>query len=156
MALRLSTALRIALLGGTTDGSLKDMMMDGIIEIFTGAQPADSDSAETGTKLVRITEASGAFTSGVAANGLELATTAVLGTIAKGSAVWSGVGLAIGVAGWFRWYANVVVTGVSTARLSIDGACGTSGAQLILSSTSIVTGATVTIDTFNITLPAYS
>ena len=155
MALRLSTALRNALLGlNSGDGSLKDLMQDGIIEIYSGSQPSDANAAETGTKLVRITVASGAFTSGVATNGLELGE-AASGTIAKNTDVWSGVGLATGTAGWFRWYANTVVTGlVTTTGLRLDGTCGTSGAQLILSSVSIVTGATVTIDSFSITLPA--
>lgn len=156
MALRLSTALRNALLGlAADDGSLKDLMADGIIEIYSGSQPADANAAETGTKLVRITVGSAAFTSGVATNGLELGV-AASGSIAKAAAeTWSGVGLATGTAGWFRWYANTVVTGlVTTTGLRMDGTCGTSGAQLILSSVSIVTGATITIDSFTITLPA--
>jgi len=156
MALRLSTALRNALLGLSegTDGCLKDLMQDGIIDIYSGSQPASADAAETGTLLVRITVASGAFTSGVATNGIELGG-AASGVIAKNSDVWSGVALAAGTAGWFRWYANTVVTGlVTTTGLRLDGTCGTSAAQLILSNVSIVTGATVTIDTFSITLPA--
>lgn len=155
MALRLSTALRNALLGlAANDGSLKTLFTDSIIEIYSGSQPATADAAETGTKLVRITVASGAFTSGVATNGLELGV-AASGAIAKNTDVWSGVGLATGTAGWFRWYANTVVTGaVTTTGIRLDGSCGTSGAQLILSSVSIVLNATITIDAFSITLPA--
>jgi len=118
MTLRISTGLRNALLG---TASFKDAMEDGIIDIYSGSQPADADTAESGTQLVRITVSSGAFTSGVATNGLEFGT-ASGGSIAKASAeTWSGVGLATGTAGWFRFYANTVVTGGSTTAVRFDG-----------------------------------
>lgn len=156
MALRLSTLMRNAILGKASgdNDSFKDLFQDGIIEIYSGSQPADADTAESGTKLVRITESSGAFTPGAATNGLEFGD-ASGGSIAKASGeTWSGVGLATGTAGWFRHYDNDYDTGAGTDKIRFDGAVSTSGAELNLSSTSIVTSATTTIDSYTITMPA--
>ena len=62
MAIRKSTGLRNALAARM---SLKRSVMNGILEIRTGGQPASADDAPTGTKLVTISLASGAVTSEV-------------------------------------------------------------------------------------------
>lgn len=59
MTLRISTGMRNHLLSG---GCLKDALNNGRIEIYSGTQPANADTAVTGTLLVTITSASGAFT----------------------------------------------------------------------------------------------
>jgi len=152
MGLRLSTGLRNALMA---EIGFKGAMADGILEIFSGAIPANADTTEgAGTKLLRVTIASGAFTSGVATNGLDFDAPAA-GVLSKAAAeTWSGVGLADGTAAWFRFYSNTVVIGASTTTCRFDGTVGTSGADLLLTSTSIVTSATTTIDTATFTLPA--
>lgn len=150
MAIRLSSQLREDLLD---TGSWKTIFTDGIIEIYAGTQPADADTAESGTKLVRITVASGAFTPGAATNGLEF-DNASGGVIAKNSDVWSGVGLAAGTAGWFRFYDNDYDIGAGTTLVRFDGNVGTSGADLNISTTAIAVSATTTIDSFEVTLPA--
>jgi len=134
-------------------GSLKELFKDSVIRIYSGSQPSDADSAETGTLLVTITVASGAFVASAVANGLELGTPSS-GVIAKNTDVWSGVAVATGTAGWFRWYDNAYTTGASTSAVRLDGAVGTSGAQLNMSSTSITSGATTTIDAWQVTIPA--
>jgi hypothetical protein len=151
MSFRPSTGL---VKGMMDTSAFKTLMANGIIEVFSGAQPANADAVETGTKLLRITLTSGAFSAGVATNGLEFDTAAVAGVIAKAPAeVWSGVGLANGVAGWYRFYANAYVTGASTSAVRYDGACGTAGSQFNMSSTTIATGATTTVDSCTVTLP---
>jgi len=134
-------------------GSIKELFKDSVIRIYSGSQPSSADLAETGTLLVTITVSSGTFTGGAVTNGLELGT-AASGIIAKNSDVWSGAAVATGTAGWFRWYANDYTTGASTSAVRMDGAIGTSGAQLNMSSTSITSGATTTIDSWQITVPA--
>lgn len=135
-------------------GSLKDIFKDGTLKIYSGSQPSDADQAVSGTLLVSITLGSGAFAYGAAAYGLEFGT-ASSGVIAKDSGVWSGVATASGTAGWFRLTANATDAGALSLVLPrIDGAIGTSGAQLNMSSTTITLGATTTIDTFSITFPA--
>lgn len=151
MALRLSTGLRNALLG--TD-SFKEIMADGVIRIFPGVQPTSADDAEGATHLVEITLASAAFTPGAPEGGLEFGDAAAGVLPKKTGEVWSGVATATGSAGWFRFYPNARPTGASGSAARFDGSVATSGAQLNMSSTAITSGATTTIDSFSMTLPA--
>jgi len=154
MAERLSTALRNELLkpGGK---SLADLLANGRLDIRSGAQPTSADAAETGTLLNSITLASGAFTPGQATNGLNFGAPSA-GVLPKETpGVWSGVCLADGTAGHFRFYANDVVQGANaTTAIRMDGAISTSGAEINMSNLAMVLGGTTTIDGFNITLPA--
>ena len=139
---------------GTAGGSLDELLRNGVIEIYTGTQPATADLAESGTKLLRITVASGAFTAGAAANGLNLGTPAS-GVVSKETAeVWSGVGLANGTAGWFRFYSNAYETGASSTAARFDGVCGVGTGELRMSTLTVATGATTTVDSGSITQPA--
>jgi hypothetical protein len=150
MALRLSTGFRNAMLG---TNCFRTIMLDGVIYIYNGGQPASADAAETGTLAVVITLASGAFVPGAAANGLEWDAPAA-GVISKAAAeTWSGVGLADTSMGWFRFYDNARVQGASAVSVRFDGTVATSGSQIVLSSTTVRTGVTVTLDTFTFTLP---
>jgi len=136
--------------------SFRDVMDYGVLAIYTGSQPATADIAPTGTLLLLISEASGAFVAGAVANGLNF-DEPVAGVIGKNSTVWSDAGLATGTAGWFRFYSNSYLSmgaGAGAASVCFDGSVGTSGADLNLSSTSIVLAATTTIDEFEVTLPA--
>lgn len=79
---------------------------------------------------------------------------AVLGIISKNSDVWSGVAVAPGTAGYFRQVKSDD-TGVSSAtEPRLQGNVATSGQEMTLSSTTIATGATQTIDAASITMPA--
>jgi len=135
-------------------GSLKDIMRNGVLKIYSGSQPALGDTAYSGTLLCTITESSGAFTPGSEANGLEFGDEAS-GYVEKCTdETWSGAASATGTAGWFRFYANATDAGaLSTTLPRIDGSIGTSGADLNMSSTAITSGATYTIDSFKLTLP---
>jgi len=135
-------------------GGLAQIFQHSVMRIYSGSQPADADTAESGTLLVTITVSSGAVTAGTETNGLDFGT-AASGVLSKASGeTWSGTAASTGTAGWFRLYSNAYVTGASTAAIRLDGTCATSGGQLNLSSTAITSGATVTIDTFSITVPA--
>lgn len=257
MTLKLSTGLRNAMTGSL---GFAGAFNRGYLKIFTGAQPANADAAETGTLLGTATASSGALTKETRAtgsitltggssgsvntvtvgglniipdgavayntslnqtasdlcdainrNGIMQATVSgaavtlygrpgtgvttaavsatlttitasyvnmgsgvtgiaavnalfwlppAAGVIAKSSAqVWSFNGAATGTAGWFRLYASD--TADSGALISgapyyprLDGSIGTSGADLNLASTSIVSGAPNTIDQFQFTMPS--
>ena len=139
---------------GNNGGSWKSLLDNGIIRIYSGTQPASADDAETGTLLLEITVASGAFVAGSPDNGLSFRQI-LSGVMSKDDGeVFSGVGQANGTAGWGRYYSNAYVTGASTNAIRFDGSVGTSGAQFILSSTNIVLGATTTLDGATITQPA--
>lgn len=135
-----------------TAQSFKDVFTYGVMCIYTGSQPADADTAPTGTKLLEISKGSAAFAAGNPANSLEF-DAPVAGVLGKKDAdTWSDTGIQSGTAGWFRFYANDF--DVAASGLCFDGSVATSGAQLNLSSTAIVLDATTTIDEFEITLPA--
>lgn len=59
MALKLSTGLVNKLM---TTGSFKSVLANCVIEIYSGSQPADADTAVSGTLLVTLTKSGGAFT----------------------------------------------------------------------------------------------
>lgn len=146
------TVTIVALVGG----SLRDIFKKGVLRIYSGSQPSSADAAYGATLLCSISIASGAFVAGAVANGLEFGAAAA-GVLAKGSEVWSGTCVATGTAGWFRLMANTAdASGLDSGYLypRIDGSIGTSGADLNMGSTSLTSGATLTIDTFSITLPA--
>ena len=155
MAERLSTGFVDAV---NTVGSVKSIMANGVISIYSGAQPTTADDAESGTLLMKLTLNSGAFTPGVATNGLNM-DVSVAGVLAKAVAeVWSGVGLAAAgtgtTAGWFRWYYNNMVTGASTTARRVDGAIGTTTAyEMRMSNTTIVQDGPSTVSTFTYTTP---
>jgi hypothetical protein len=66
MATQLSKGLRNFML---ESGSVKRALSNGVIKLYSGAQPADADSAASGTLLVVYTKNSGAFTAEVQATG---------------------------------------------------------------------------------------
>jgi len=160
MAFRLSTGLvnlMMAQTGGSLVGaSVGTLFLDGVIYVYTGSQPATPDLTESGTNILIVTESSGAFTPSSPASGLEFEDDPADGELEKASAeTWSGIGIGGGgTAGWFRFYSNTRVQGASTISVRFDGSCGTSGTEMIMSSTTVVVGATITLDTFKITMPS--
>lgn len=159
MAISYSTGLIKKLFGeqGVETGAngLKGIMKNGVIRVYTGAQPANADAAVTGTLLGSITKDGGAFTEGSATNGLQLAAPSGR-TISKSTDVWKFTGAAAGTMGWFRFQANAVDNDLAYADTTnevvrIDGSIGiTSGDMRVTSVTSAV-GSSSTVDTFVIT-----
>lgn len=146
MTVRVSTGFRDLILGTE---AFRDIFERGVIFIYTGSQPATADAAVSGTKLGQVTESGGAFNFGSPDNGLLFAAPDG-GSIAKDSGqLWQFEGLADGTAGWGRLMGNALDNeGQSESLPRVDFSIGRSGADLILSNTSIVTGATHTIDQF--------
>jgi len=91
------------------------------------------------------------------ANGLKFGDSAAGVLVKHPDQTWSGVAVATGTAGWFRFVGSVSDAGAADAAelyIRLDGNIATSGANLNLSSTSVVTAATQTISTFSLTMPA--
>lgn len=165
MALTFSTGLANALAGKTiaqaytptkaadiTDGaSFKTCMEHGFLDIFGGTRPANPDTTEGSTKLVRIAHNG--------STGLHFEATGEIasGKVQKVAAdVWSGVVTLAGTATWFRFYsANTDDTGgASTYYLRFDGSVGTTSASdLQLASTSLALAAPLIITTFDVQMP---
>jgi len=147
MAFKYSTKLFNAMLG-----AVDTQLTNGVIYLYTGAQPVDADSAVTGTLIGIATKDAGAFTPGAATNGLNFAT-AVLNAMSKESAeVWKFTAIAAGTIGWFRFVGNATDSGASSTALPrIDGSVGITSGDARTSKVTYAIGETGTIDSFTIT-----
>ena len=150
MALRFSTGLRNGALDST---GIRAALANGVIRIYSGAQPASADNAVQGTLLMTVSVDGGAFAHGSPTNGLNF-DAAVGALMAKAVAeTWKGTGLADGIAGWFRFSGNPSDSGaLSTTLARIDGSVAKTGGDLAISNVNIVTSAPNTIDTFQISM----
>jgi hypothetical protein len=111
-------------------GSVEALFNSGTLNIYSGTQPATADTALSGnTLLASLTFAATAF--GTDTNG-----------VATAAAIGSATAAATGTATFFR----VLESNGTTAVM--DGTVGTSGADLNLSTTSIVAGGTVSVSSF--------
>lgn len=129
-------------LAAASGGSLRDVMRNGKLMIYSGVQPATADAAATGTLLGEFTLDGGAWVAGEPGNGINLGVPAA-GVIAKeGTETWKMTGLANGTAGYFRFVANPADNGaLSTVLDRIDGSIGTTtGSDMQLVSTAITLG----------------
>ena len=137
--------------------NFKDLFRYHVIKIFGGYyDPTSADLADSGSLLVTLTGASGAVTPGTSTNGLEFGDP-TNGVLPIGGVAVSGVVSTGGTAGYYRMYDNAVDGTVDTTNLRTircQGDCSTTGAEMILSNLSLTSGATVTINTHNITFPA--
>lgn len=111
----------------------------GTVEIRTGAPEATTLTADSGTLLATLTLSATAFAASTDGGTNGLAT-------AFANAITSATAVATGTAGHFRAKSNAGV-------VIIQGNCGTSGADMILNSTSITTGDLVTATSWTVTLP---
>jgi hypothetical protein len=110
----------------------------GYIEIRTGSQPATVETAASGTLLATLALSDPAF--GDAADddpGAKATANAISDDTSADNT---------GTAGWFRAYD-------SDDTAIIDGSAGTSGTDLILDDASIVSGQTVKINSWTVTMP---
>lgn len=132
-----------------TDGAIEAdvnaitaLLNGGFLKIYTGAQPADANQTVTGTLLVTLNLNATAFGASTAAGspGSRIVT-------ATAGAIVSGTAVATGTAGYFVLYKSDGTTVVAM------GSVAASGADLNLSSVSIVSGGSVAVSAFTITSP---
>jgi len=137
--------------------------VSGAVVTLKGRYGTGVTTAAVSATLTTITASYVNMGSGVAGvapvNGLILASPSA-GVIAKPSnQIWSMAGIATGTAGWFRFYTSdaddsgALVSGAPYFP-RLDGTVGVSGADLNLSSISIVPLMPVTVDSFSWTQPA--
>lgn len=110
----------------------------GYLEVRSGSQPANANTAASGTLLVTITLKDPSVASGASSGVLTLD---VSGTAPSGTAG------ATGTAGWGRVYD-------SNGNAVVDGSVGTSGTDFIISSTSITSGQSVSLTATTFTFAA--
>lgn len=114
--------------------SLATLCNTGTIQIYTGTQPANANTAvSTQTLLVTLTFGSTAFG-------------APSGGVLTANSITAGTAVATGTATWYR------VLESNGTTVVMDGSVATSGANLNLSTTSIVSGVTVSVSSFTHTV----
>lgn len=131
MPLRKNTATRneqVELFGSLFDG--------GTLEIYTGSQPADPNSAPSGSLLATIPIPSPAF--GAPSSGIITAT-----------AGWSVVATGTGVAGYARFISSDTLKTMDVVVTNIPG-----GNDLLINTLDIAIGNTVQVVSLTITEPA--
>lgn len=158
MTYHVSTGLRNKVLskaaGGTIGGgSLADVMNLGFIMIYDGPVPASADAALDASNHLLVT-----ISNNSTATGLTFEADAVNGGLAKLSTeVWSGVVALSGTATFYRHVSATehagTIGGLSTTLPRVQGGIGQFGAELNLTSTSLVAAGTQTIDYYYIGLP---
>lgn len=145
MAIKASTGLRTGMLGS---GSLKSLLDGGRINIYAGTPPATADDAIGAAVLLC------AVTLNSTGTGINFDTAASAGVLAKAPGeVWSGVNVATNSATFYRHVAAGDDGTLSTTQPRLQGVVGVSGADMNLSSVSLASGATQTIDFYTVALP---
>src|SRR5271165_2345079 len=133
MTIRLSTGARAAMMGDGTNKGLIAALTAGFMNIYTGTQPATADTGATGTLLGTVTHNNDGTT------GITMQQSAGVASIYNTN--WQFAGLAVGVAGWFRyWPAGGNPAATSTTEPRVDGLIGTAGADLNFTNTNIALG----------------
>ena len=154
MALKFSTGLRNQL---WDTGCLKAILEagdGGCINVYAApSAPATADDAVTGTLLWTITK--GGAATGTAGSTLEFEASAVDGVLSKAADVWAGVVATTGTAKYYRHVATGDDGTLSTTQPRIQGTVGIAGADMNLSSISLTSGATRTIDFASIAMPTF-
>lgn len=149
MALRVSTAFKAALLGGT---AFAEIFRRGRILVYSGLQPTSADQPPTGTLLGQITNNGDAWVPGNGA-GLLFSTAGAYVT-ADSTQQWKLAVSATGTAGWFRLVAGGTDDGyLSVHAPRIDGTVGVSFGELILPTVLLVNGQKINIHSFTYTIP---
>jgi hypothetical protein len=145
MAIKISTALRNAILAS---GSVSSSLNGGLIKIYSGTVPASADSALGSAVLLCVISLNSTGT------GISFAASASGGILTKNlSEIWSGTNVASGTASFYRHTAALDTGESSTTQMRIQGSVGTAGADLNLTSTSLINGAPQLIDYYSVAMP---
>lgn len=147
MALKISTGLQNKLLD---TNPLKSILAGGFLKIYSGTAPADANAAIGGGNTLLCTVSVNST-----GTGLTFAAAASNGVILKNaSEVWSGVNAASGTATFYRHVTASDTGALSTTEARIQGTIGLAGTDMVLSNTTLASGATQTIDYYAVAMPA--
>lgn len=113
--------------------AIGDLFNNGKIQLRTGGQPADPNSAASGSLLAEIDLPADAFS-------------ASIGGVITIAGSWSGIATGTGTAGWARFLS-------SDDTISFDVSVAESAADLIIDDEDVVSGGAVIFTSFTITVP---
>lgn len=143
----ISTGLRNHLMA---TGSFKGGLDGSLIKIYSGTPPANPDDAIPGGATLLCTVSAGGGGTGVT-----FEASANTGLLLKAAGEqWQGDNITNGTATWFRLVKTSDDGSLSTTALRLQGSVALAGADLNLTNTSLVSGATQTVDYFSVLMPA--
>ena len=128
MTMQMSVAVRNAQL----DALETTMGTAALLQIYSGAQPANCAAAASGTKLVEMSLPSDYLA-------------AASGGVKSKSGTWSGTAVATGTAGHYRLTDSAGTTCHEQGSVTLTGG----GGDMTIDNTSIATGQTVTVTAFS-------
>lgn len=143
----ISTGLRNHLM---TAGSFKGGLDGSLVKIYSGTAPANPDDAiPAGATLLCVVSVGGDGT------GVTFEASANSGLLLKAAAEqWEGANVATDTATWFRLVKTADDGSASATALRLQGSVGLAGADLNITNTALVSGATQTVDYFSVLMPA--
>lgn len=143
----ISTGLRNHLM---TAGSFKGGLDGSVINIYSGSAPGSPDDAvPSAATLLCTVSVNGDGT------GVTFEASATPGLLLKAAAEqWQGANSATDTATWFRLVKVADDGSASTTALRLQGTVALNGADLNLTTTALVSGATQTVDYFSVLMPA--
>lgn len=145
MALKYSTALRQGL---AVTGSLRSLLNEGLIRIYSGAVPASADSDLGSATLLNEISAGGSGTV------LTFEPTASGGVLTKTIAEnWTGNNVGDGTPTFFRFVKATDTGTASNTEVRLQGTCGAVGNDLIITQLPLVSGQPLTLELFQLTVP---
>lgn len=151
MSLQVSTRFKELILG---TNSFADIFDGGIIQLYSGPQPASADMPATGTLLGVVTNLGQSWSPGGSAGGLLFSQD---GMWARNhpSQNWMMTVTTTGTVGWFRLAGKLADTnGLSYSAPRMDGRVGAgTGVEMHLPSTALTVGQTLPIQQFYFSFP---
>jgi len=147
MTIKVSTGLRNKLMD---TNPFKTIFNLGFIKIYNGTEPVDADAVISGPTLILT------ISNNSTGTGITWEAAAVAGAcLKKASETWSGVASATLTANFFRLVAAGDDATASTTQARVQGAVGTAGADLNMTTTSLVNTTTYPVDSFSVSVPTY-
>lgn len=121
------------------------LLNGGTLEIYDGTQPTDANTAITTQNLLgTFTFNSTAFAASVASG-----TAPNRSAVATANSISNVTASASGTATWFR----AKRSSGNGSGVVMDGTCGTSGADLIMTDTTLTSGETMTVSSLTVSCP---
>lgn len=157
-----TSATATSLCNAINRNGIFEATVSGAVVTIKGRPGTGATTAAVTATLTTVTASYANMSGGVAnANGLILASPSA-GVISKPSTAiqtWSGVGVAAGTAGWFRFFpsdtadSGAIVT-AAPYYCRMDGSVAVSGGDMGLSNLTVAIGSPNTVDSFSCTMPA--
>lgn len=152
MTIRASSKLRNNMMNAWGFGDVGNDA--GFIWIFDGSAPTDPDAAISGFTILGVVTTDG-LAKNIGVNSISLETAAdhlITKTVAE---TWKFLGIATGTAGWWSYGHeddDLAQDDVLELWPRLQGSCGVSTGDMRLSTTSIVSGQTYTVDAFSVNM----